>query len=423
MVAVSGGSDSTALLLAAAKAKLKGLAIDPIAVTVDHGLRAASALEAGAVAAFAARIGIAHITKSWIGAKPASGIQAQARKMRRALLAEAAGEVGACCILTGHTQDDQAETVAMRQKRGPGPGLAGIAPASLVYNDLADGEPMWIVRPFLELRRDALRHFLTANRVDWIDDPSNENTVFERVGIRQELADAGAERFMALQFIQADAAGRRVAVAREAARLAGFYASEPHPGLVRVDPGIFQASNLEAIRLALRVLIAFAGGSESAAGEDLAHYIIDCALRAGFGAGRKPSRRTASGALIDVRKDGVWMMRERRKSSTGSMPFDGRYRQLGRARETGETPSTLYRGTIAASLVQQANMSEPLYAHENEEAVPAWQAALSGAPLRRLINPWPDLVPGFDARLAERLSILAGEGDFPPCPVHRDGKI
>ena len=421
VVAASGGSDSTALLVAAAHAKKSGAIKDVVAVTIDHALRSGSETEAGLVADLSARLGLLHLTKRWEGPKPSSAIQAQARHARRSLLVKTAAEIGAGIILTGHTLNDQVETVAMRQKRGDGPGIAGIAPASLAFNDHADGSPVWIVRPLLDVSRDDLRCFLRARMVQWLEDPSNNNPAFERVSVRRELEASGPERFMALQYSQTRAAQERRALAQEASRLTAFYVAEAHPGLLRIDRGIFQAANLSGIKTAIRVLVAFAGGSVHAAGEDVANHIVESALKSGFAGERKPSRRTASGALIDIRHDGVWLMRERRKGMQAGLPFDGRYRSLEQRRVARANHAPAFGGQIAASLVQHVILAEPLHSDGNGTAVPAWQAAFSGAPLRRLINPWPDLVPEFDLMLAEKLSIIAGEGKFPACPIHPFG--
>ncbi len=129
VLAVSGGPDSTALLLLAArwrKARRRGPKL--LAVTVDHGLRAGSAAEAKQVARLARSLGVPHRILRWTGAKPTSGLQEKARLARYRLLSEAAAKIGASHILTAHTLDDQAETVLMRLLRGSGPtGLSGMA--------------------------------------------------------------------------------------------------------------------------------------------------------------------------------------------------------------------------------------------------------------------------------------------------------
>ena len=128
ILAVSGGPDSTALLILAARwAKARKRAPKLLAVTVDHGLRAAAAGEAAAVKRLANRLGVTHRTLRWRGKKPKSGLQEAAREARYRLLAQAAAQAGYEHILTAHTLDDQAETVLFRLARGSGLGEIGRA--------------------------------------------------------------------------------------------------------------------------------------------------------------------------------------------------------------------------------------------------------------------------------------------------------
>jgi tRNA(Ile)-lysidine synthase len=125
VLAVSGGPDSTALMLLAARWRdtLKDKP-ELIAVTVDHGLRKESKAEAAAVGKLARTLGISHRTVRWTGKKPSTGLQQAARAARYRLLGEAARKAGASHILTAHTLDDQAETVLIRMSRGSG--IAGL---------------------------------------------------------------------------------------------------------------------------------------------------------------------------------------------------------------------------------------------------------------------------------------------------------
>ena len=129
ILAVSGGPDSTALLLLAArwrKARKRGPKL--VAVTVDHGLRAEARREAAAVKRLARSLGVPHRTLRWSGRKPTTGLQEAARLERYRLLAKAARDCGARHVLTAHTLDDQAETVLIRLTRGSGiSGLAAMA--------------------------------------------------------------------------------------------------------------------------------------------------------------------------------------------------------------------------------------------------------------------------------------------------------
>ena len=116
VLAVSGGPDSTALMVLAARWRdaLKGNKPKLVAVTVDHGLRKESKREAAAVARLARKLKVAHRTLRWRGRKPKTGLQQAARAARYRLLAEAARKARASHILTAHTLDDQAETVLIR---------------------------------------------------------------------------------------------------------------------------------------------------------------------------------------------------------------------------------------------------------------------------------------------------------------------
>lgn len=189
VLAVSGGPDSTALLLLAARWRAS-LTAGPklLAVTVDHGLRPESAAEAAAVARLAQRLKVAHRILRWRGRKPQTGLQAAARAARYRLLAQAAREAGARHVLTAHTRDDQAETVLIRLARGSG--LAGLAAMSRVAPLPADsplsakGEIL-LVRPLLDLPKGRLIATLKAARIAFAEDPSNRNVRFTRSRIRE----------------------------------------------------------------------------------------------------------------------------------------------------------------------------------------------------------------------------------------------
>ena len=169
VLAISGGPDSTALLLLAARWR-KSLKAGPklVAVTVDHGLRPEAKREAAAVKKLARSLGVEHRTMRWTGRKPSTGLQQAARNARYGLLAAAAKSAGARHILTAHTMDDQAETVLIRLARGSGvsglAAMARLAPLpqtsrerigrSLSEDALIQG--LIIVRPFLLVPKNRL---------------------------------------------------------------------------------------------------------------------------------------------------------------------------------------------------------------------------------------------------------------------------
>lgn len=198
-LAVSGGGDSAAMMhLIARWAQAHNIVAKTIHVlTVDHGLRAISRGEADQVGAWARALGFGHQTLVWEGGKPDAGVQAKARAARRELLCGWCREHQVPALLMAHTADDQAETVAMRLARDTGPfGLAGMSPNS-------EGPfGIRIARPLLGMTREALRTWLVNEDAIWIDDPSNDDTAFERVRVRNDLATdpARRERLLTLSF-------------------------------------------------------------------------------------------------------------------------------------------------------------------------------------------------------------------------------
>ncbi|WP_426169909.1 tRNA lysidine(34) synthetase TilS [Sandarakinorhabdus sp. DWP1-3-1] len=177
-LAVSGGPDSMALLHLAAAEFPERIA----ALTVDHGLRPASADEAAMVSGWCAAHGIPHATLHWQGPKPGTGVPAAARDARYALMAGWCAARGYRLLLTAHHADDQAETLLMRLGRGSGgAGLAGIR----AVRDLGQG--VTLVRPLLAVRRAALAAIAATGPV--VDDPSNHDPRYARTAARRLLAE------------------------------------------------------------------------------------------------------------------------------------------------------------------------------------------------------------------------------------------
>lgn len=198
-VAVSGGSDSMALLRllldwATTRPKPPSISV----LTVDHGLRAESVIEARTVAQWCKALGVRHFIFPWTGEKPTTGVQAKARAARYELMTRWCSENGVPVLLTAHTADDQNETVIMRQLRTTSVrSLAGIWP-SREWNGVK------ILRPVLGVKREALQSYLKAVEQEWLDDPSNYNRVFERVRVRQSIAGAAQDYGEAAAFAQTE---------------------------------------------------------------------------------------------------------------------------------------------------------------------------------------------------------------------------
>ena len=202
VLAISGGPDSTALLLLAARWR-KSLKAGPklVAVTVDHGLRREAKREAAAVKKLARSLGVEHRTMRWTGRKPSTGLQQTARNARYGLLAAAAKSAGARHILTAHTLDDQAETVLIRLARGSGvsglAAMARLAPLPQTARERAgrssSEDALIVVRPFLLVPKSRLIKTLRAARIAPADDPSNRDPRFTRVRFRALMPELARE--------------------------------------------------------------------------------------------------------------------------------------------------------------------------------------------------------------------------------------
>jgi tRNA(Ile)-lysidine synthase len=195
VLAVSGGCDSSALLLLVSRWS-QALGDDAPAicvVTVDHQLRPDSSNEARLVGELSQRFGFPHMTQVWAGDKPSAGVQAAARGARYRLLRDVVAQrkmALPAAIVTAHTQDDQSETVIMRLARGTGlDGLAAMQPVAPlpVADKTAQSSDVMLVRPLLEMPRRRLEATLEAASIRWIEDPSNVCEDFERVRVRNAM--------------------------------------------------------------------------------------------------------------------------------------------------------------------------------------------------------------------------------------------
>ena len=184
-VAVSGGSDSMALLRLSAE-WADQCWVSVFAVTVDHGLRPEAKAEARLVAEVCADLGVSHQVLSWQGWDGLGNLQAEARKARYRLLADWARGLELDEVLIGHTQDDQAETFLIRLGRKSG--VEGLAAMRSRFE--RDGQTFG--RPLLAASREQLRRHLRAHGAVWCEDASNSDPMFERVRMREALKQLGA---------------------------------------------------------------------------------------------------------------------------------------------------------------------------------------------------------------------------------------
>ena len=319
-VAVSGGSDSMALLRLAEQWSHHLVKISVL--TVDHGLRSEAAAEAVKVAEWCALLGLEHHTLRWEGAKPKSGLQSKARVARYDLLSAWCKANDVAYLLTGHTMDDQAETVLMRQQRtDTAESLAGIW-------ETAVWDGVKVFRPLLGQSRADLRAHLVSLGQPWIEDPSNSDRRFERVRVRQTLAEEGRPDLQRLELAdiaeKAGRAARAMAVATEQwlnRQLTSYpegFGAIPRAGFYELDPALQR-------RVLQQLLLIYGAGNRAEPGEldYLAKWIM----------GQGISRRTLGGAMLACRHSSVLMGREWARISpdpavvpdSGEILWDGRF--------------------------------------------------------------------------------------------------
>jgi tRNA(Ile)-lysidine synthase len=182
-IAVSGGSDSMALVLLANRFAAEKL-LKIIALTVDHGLRPEAFDEALAVQKWLSSRGIEHHILKWEGDKKSSNIQAEARAARYRLMQDFCRKKNINTLLVAHNKEDQAETVLLRLMRGSGvDGLSGM-------DEVAEDGGFRILRPLLGVEKKYLRQFLQEQGQEWVEDPSNQNDKYARVNVRRFIENA-----------------------------------------------------------------------------------------------------------------------------------------------------------------------------------------------------------------------------------------
>lgn len=305
ILAVSGGPDSTALLLVAArwaenlKTRHKQRAPKLLAVTIDHGLRPQAAAEALAVKRLARRLGVPHRTLRWRGKKPATGLPEAARYARYGLLAQAAARAGYGHILTAHTLDDQAETVLFRLSRGSGlSGLAGMARASRLPVGAGD---IVLLRPFLTVAKARLIATLEAAGIDFSDDPSNRDPRFTRARLRALMPALAREGLDAGGLARLSARARRADATVEFAVDAARAALAPGPWRAR-GPIVFATEAFG--RLPAEVALRLLGRAIDHVGDEGPVELAKLeSLYAASSQARAPLRRTLAGALVTLKAD------------------------------------------------------------------------------------------------------------------------
>ncbi|MGH1570585.1 tRNA lysidine(34) synthetase TilS [Methylobacterium sp. P31] len=299
LLAVSGGPDSTALMHAAAA--LSGSSGASVWVaTVDHGLRPGSDAEAEGVGRAARKLGLPHTILPWAAPKPGTGLQDAARDARYALLSAHAAAIGAGLVLTGHTRDDQAETVLMRLAAGSG--LAGLA-GMRAERGLAPG--IVLGRPFLHLPKAALVAWCEARGLAYMRDPANVNPRFARARLRGAWPVLEREGLTPARLARlAERAARDEAALRSAAEQA--LDTMRLPGAADADPrldGTVLVAQPDAVALRCVDIALTRAGAAPRRLERLEALVFESLLPALRR--RQPIRRTLAGFLISADVRGI----------------------------------------------------------------------------------------------------------------------
>lgn len=374
-VAVSGGSDSVALLILLNDV-IRDSGGSLFAVTVDHGLRPEAAEEAKGVADLCDHLGVPHTTLRWQGWDGGGNLQDQARRARYELMTEWAKTQNISILAVGHTADDQAETVLMRLGRSSGvDGLSGMSP---VRNE----NGVTLVRPLLNCRREDLRACLVRRGISWIDDPSNEDEKYERVRVRgllKQLAPTGISTQALADMAQ------NMLRAREALNWYSFLAAQEcasvEAGCVVLDARAFRTLPEEIARRVLATALAWInGGGYPPRRQPMLAFLHKA---------RRGVSATLAGCHMLVHKGQIWICREFRAVeklvSDCWDHWDNRWTTIGPAQNTHCVRALGPDGI--AQCVPNANKSLPRIALLSSPSI--WQdQTLIAAPLAGFGQGW-----------------------------------
>ncbi|MCH2548548.1 MAG: tRNA lysidine(34) synthetase TilS [Alphaproteobacteria bacterium] len=240
-VAVSGGSDSLCLAILSNRwVKKRGGKLHVL--TVDHKLRKESEVEARQVGNWLRSYNMSHEIIEWDGPYPRSGIQAAARIARYKILEEFCRNKNILHLLVGHHQNDQAETVLIRQEGSSGSN--GLAAMAAIY----EKKDVRILRPFLKISKPRLVATLEALDQKWVDDPSNMNTKTARGRLRAEIKESILDKALVLA---QNSASIRIKGEIETARIAARALSFNPAAFIKIDLDQLDAANTQNLERVL----------------------------------------------------------------------------------------------------------------------------------------------------------------------------
>ncbi len=386
-IAVSGGSDSMAVLDLLSKANSQNRTLH--CFTVDHQLREEAKLEAQFVSDFCAERNIAHQTLVWDETKPTTGLQNAARWARYKLLDQACNDIGAVGLVTGHNLDDQIETVHMRLQRdktGEGTGLSGMANAVLFF------QSMWVLRPFLSIGKQELKDHMLRSSLNWKEDASNIDEKYERVRVRH-LAD----RDVNVSDIAAHA-GNRKSISSSAAR---FISQNCQSANGLVFELMISGHRQQVLEKVLEVLVHVIGGRDRSLSRDDIISLYEFAMS------ESNARKTMGRVILDKGKNVIRLYRENRGfdestiNSGEEMNWDGRFIIENLSKDN------------CCIICQDANEfgCPPMIKwHGDEEWLPASSSELLS--IKPIINKYDQVLSEFDFELANSIARLIGKSEY-----------
>jgi tRNA(Ile)-lysidine synthase len=252
LVALSGGADSTALLLALS-CRPKSI----VAAHILHDMRPESETQVDRLACqkLCQKLGLLFVSKSIVARSAGGNLEAAARRERYRALAELATEAGCRFVATGHHADDQLETLLMRLLRGSGVrGMAGVRER----RRLADS--VTLVRPMLGVHRADAERLCTDLGVGWRTDATNADVALLRTRLRLEIVPS-------LLAIAPHAARHAASLARACADAGAVLAAAADAALQRAHAGeqvwsraILRAEPGAVLREAVAEMIRSRGG-------------------------------------------------------------------------------------------------------------------------------------------------------------------
>lgn len=294
-LAVSGGGDSVAMLrLVAEWAQSSNVRL--FVYSVDHGLRESAAGEVKFVAGICETLGVDHRALKWADWSGEGNLPAEARKARYDLIADAARKDGTSTVLLAHTIDDQAETVLMALARRSGvDGLSGMPLAR------EDRGITWL-RPLLGQTRQSLRDYLRDIGQNWVDDPTNEDTAYERVRMRQakEVLDELGLTGSALSDVAENMQRVRQQLEISSAEALERFA-QPIAGAVKLSPALLSEAEETARRVLMHCLCWVAPLSKTARRDAILRSLRQLA---------EGQSVSLQGCLVLAKKNAIWVVRE-----------------------------------------------------------------------------------------------------------------